>query len=136
MAFVHEHDVIGTLQEVNRMGYEDPGPILESSEVDVLNDLGADMRVESRGRIVHQVNLLVLVEGARKAQPCLLAAREVDAAVADQRLVTLPLHEDVSLELAVLDGVDVALRVERLVVNDVLADLFVSNPWALCRVGY
>ena len=135
LTFIEHEDAVSSIDEINRMRDKDARSILKCTKVHILDDLVGDVRIQCRDWIVHQVDVFVLVEGARKHKLSILTARHIDAVLTYQGLVAFLLHEDVAFELAVLNGVDVALRVERLVVDDVLADLLAPDPRSLGGVG-
>jgi hypothetical protein len=130
----HQNDMVSPFKEVDSMSDKDASAVFQATEVHVLDDLVADVSVKCRDRIIHEVDVLVLVECTAKTQSGLLATGKVDASFTDHCLVALPLHQNVALELAELHSVDVLLRIEGHVVANVVTDLLAADPWSLCGV--
>lgn len=134
-ALVHDDNVVGLVDEVNGVRCQDSGFALQCAVDDIGHDLTPYLRVQGRNGIVHEVYVAVLVNGARQADSRLLPAAEIDAALSDLRHVAGLELVEVTLQLAVLDGVDVLRGVQGLVVENVLADHFVLDPGNLVGVG-
>ena len=111
-----------------------------------LEDGLADLGVERRERVVKEVDVRAAVGRARDGDALLLAAAEVDAALADLGLIACGQDADVARELAGVDDLRVgrvalglglarahAVRLAR--EDDVLAHARVEHPRGLRNVG-
>ena len=89
------------------------------------------MRIDCAEHIVEEVDIAVLVDGTGELDALLLPAAEVDATLADLRLVAKLHHLQVLLQAAHPDDLLVPLPVHGLPEEDVLLDGAVLNP---CRL--
>jgi hypothetical protein len=95
----------------------------------------ADVRVDGRQRIVEQHDRLLAVRGARNRNALLLAARQVDAALADLGLVAGGEQREIGPQTARVEHAVVARLVDLARENDVVAHARVHNPRRLRHVG-
>jgi hypothetical protein len=100
-------------------------------EYEYLEDLSAGVRIDCAEHIVEEVDIAVLVDGTGELDALLLPAAEVDATLANLRLVAKLHHLQVLLQAAHPDDLFVPLPVHGLPEEDVLLDGAVLNP---CRL--
>jgi hypothetical protein len=112
LSLVHQNDVVSPLKEVDSVGDKNTCAVFQATKVYVFDDLVADVSVECRNRIIHQIYVLVLVERTAKTQSGFLATRKVDASFTNLCLIALPLHQNVAFEFAELHSVDILLWIE------------------------
>uniref|UniRef100_J3KZS0 Uncharacterized protein n=1 Tax=Oryza brachyantha TaxID=4533 RepID=J3KZS0_ORYBR len=129
-------DGVGVVQEVDLVGDEDDGLVLERAADALPEDVGAGVRVDGAEDVVEQVDVAVLVDRARELDALLLAAAEVDAALADLRLVAELHHLQVLLQGAHPDRLHVARPVHGAPEQDVLLDRPVLDPRRLWHVRH
>ena len=88
LAVLQTEDDVGVLDGGEPMGDGDGRPALRGPLEGVL-DQPLGLGVQRRGRLVQDQDRGVLQEDARDGQPLLLPARELHAALADERVVAL-----------------------------------------------
>src|SRR5690606_21703184 len=98
-------DAVGVLDRRQPVGDDQRRAALREL-VERLLDRALGLGVEGRGRLVEDQDRRVLQEDARDRQPLLLTARELHAALADQRVEALRQALDQLLELSPARGLE------------------------------
>ena len=81
---VHHDDMVRVGQHLEMMRHEDTGAIGQRpSQNAIVQDMAADLRIDSREGVVQEHNIAFSVCCASDADALLLSAREVDAALPD-----------------------------------------------------
>ena len=87
LSFFHEHDLIDKAQEIDSVGYEDACLVLEFLLEHFFEYFLLDVGVESRDRVVHEYQFVILIDCPRQAHSGFLPSAEVDSFLSNFCLV-------------------------------------------------
>lgn len=74
---VHKDYMIGLREKIDSMGYQDSSTTLQDAKVYILDYLLSNMRVKGGYRIVHQVNVFILVYGSSETKSRFLTSTKI-----------------------------------------------------------
>lgn len=113
LSFFHEHDLINEAQEIDSVGYEDACLVLEFLLEHFFEYFLLDVGVESRDRVVHENQFVVLIDCPRQAYSGFLPSAEVDSFLSNFGLVAGGQNFQIPFQLAYSDCPLVSLAVVR-----------------------
>lgn len=133
-------DAVHFRQIMNAVCYEDSGgpAFCENSlrSENMFEQVLPDVNVDSRQRVVHNVELSVTIDGACDRHSLLLPTRQVDSTFSDFSRVAARQNLEVRHKSARLQRVLVAFLVELRAEKDVLFQRCVLHPRCLCNVRH
>lgn len=116
------------------MGTKDTGLLVEHGLEHTLEDLLAHFGIQSRDRVVHQDDILVLVDGSSQSNTRFLTSRQVDTLLTNLSEVASLEALEVLLEAASDDSLDVAGFIHGLFEENVISNGLVADPGSLLAV--
>mmetsp|Transcript_18288 Transcript_18288/g.60090 ORF Transcript_18288/g.60090 Transcript_18288/m.60090 type:complete len:457 (-) Transcript_18288:896-2266(-) len=135
LSSIHDHDPVSEREVLDLMRHEQTRLLLQLPEDTLVHELPCHVRVDSRERVVEEVDVSVAVDRASKLDPRLLPARQVDPSLSDLSL--LPGRQDVHVRVKGRDaeGEAEALGVQPRLERHVLSHGGALDPAGLGGVG-
>lgn len=101
----------------------------------MLEDFLSDVGIKGRNRVIHDHNVRVGIDSSSQTHSSFLSTGEIDTFLTNFGLVSCWQDFKVSLQLACLDGLLIAFRIELIGKQDVVLNGFVLDPWSLLDIG-
>lgn len=83
LTFIHDYDFICHMQKVDSMGHQNCSFAFKYSIDNIINYVFSDFDIESRNRVVQQIDVSVLVDSSSQTESCFLTTTEIDASFAN-----------------------------------------------------
>ena len=127
--------MVSLMNKINCVRRQDARLVLEDAVDDVIHNLPPYLRIQSRYRVIHQVNVAILINSSCQADPRLLPSTQIHSPLPNLSHITRLKLRKITFQFTILNRINIPFHIHGPIIQNIIPNNFILNPGYLVGVG-